>query len=181
MFPQFDNLAYVIALSHTLAHALTCALNGNHFTVDLELDLLEEALTGVLGITNKVRDGGDTGSEEVTLEIDVVLHVLGVNTSGRVLGGRGARGRGGSLILSTNVGTELRAETSGGRGLSEGDVDNHVIEEITKLRLDLPICGGLTTTNSHALKSIYFSSCDTLSRGTDYILSISFSLTPITI
>lgn len=102
-------------------------------TVNLELDLLEETLTGVLAITNKVLVdvSGAVNNSAVGLYVrigEALVHTVNGISSFRLAGRK---------ISSANVGGErgnvAGRPVRGAHGLKLG-VNNHVIKEITELR-----------------------------------------------
>lgn len=100
-------------------------------------DLTEQALTGVLAITNEVLAGGGCLVDNSAVETDVLISVLGVSTGTSTNSDGGGRLSGGGVLLEVaNVRGERGDGTCGGdvaRNSVESGVDYHVVEKVSKL------------------------------------------------
>jgi len=143
VFPQFDSLAFfVYTRAHMcararkiLANAFSRALNGNQFTVNFELYSLEQSLSGVFAIADKVACGGSR-SEDVSGEIYVFIGVLGVDSAGSVDNtGRllGWVKKDVALVISGQIWRESRDCSDCCAHGVKFDVDNHVVNKVSEL------------------------------------------------
>lgn len=105
-------------------------------SVNLELNLGEQALTRVFNITNKVLADSSGAIKDSSLLVNVVVGVAGVGVDDGGIFARASRERSGKgLIGSADEGGKGReSSNSACRSSSDLSVDNHVVEEITELR-----------------------------------------------
>lgn len=158
-------------------------------TVDLKLHLTEETLAWVLAIADKVLAGCGCLVDDGSVEVDVLVGVLGVGTRASANSDSGGRlGGSGVLIEATYISWECGDAARGGDVASnsvECSMDNHIMEEITELgdaelnRASKLRCSGIRTSLiisstvmplfciTHSYYTMNISRC-----GIDYILSI---------
>ncbi len=103
------------------------------FTVYFEFNLLEEALTWKLSVSHEVTRGR-TYSLYSVLYVYILVSILSVYPWCSVSRSRHWACRCGWLIISTDVCRERGDGSSSSTGGCKGDINDHIVKEVTELR-----------------------------------------------
>jgi hypothetical protein len=103
-------------------------VDGTSSMVYFEFDFLEESLSGIFSVSDKVAGGG-ANSERVSSNVNIFLNISGVNSSSAIIGSGSLGSSGGGLVGGPNESGEGGHNSGCGGSGGQSNIHDHIIEK----------------------------------------------------